>query len=388
MDGDRAAEVREQVKRLFSHPLLKNSRRCRSFLQFVVEETLEGRAAELKERTVGIAVFGRDLEYDTNVDHVVRTAACELRRRLIQYYQQTEHAAELRICLPPGAYTPSFEMVADPSDPPRRDAPMASPGGLPYFATGLILLAALAMAGSQWPRKSAIDRFWRPFLESPESVLLCVGTFFVPEPVLLEADAMPSRFTRYLREAMPSLIASGDSNTTARLAGLLTAKGKRFRIRTQSSSTLADLREGPTVLIGALNNTWSLRLMEQMRYSLVWDADRNVVRIRDRKDPARETWQGRADWPIEPGMAQLQEDFALISRVWDPTTGSPVLIAGGLTMLGTAAAGEFLSDPKRMDELAASAPKGWDRKNLQVVIATRLIGGDSAPPRVQAIEAW
>jgi hypothetical protein len=401
MDGDCAAEALEQVKRLVSHPLLKNSRRCRNFLQFVVQETIEGRGAELKERTVGVAVFGRDLEYDTNIDHVVRTAACDLRRRLALYYQERERDDEMRIILPPGTYTPVFQAsLRRPcrQAPPEALPPPAEEVGIaraPMFRRALyplavLLLVAIATVGAEtWPRPSdAIHRFWRPFLSAPEPVLLCVGTFFVPEHLIQEADKTPSQFTRYVRQAMPILIASGDTNTIAHVAGYLTARGKRFRIRTQTSSTLADLREGPAVLIGAFNNAWSLRLTDQMRYSMVWDADRNVIRIRDSKNPAGESWKASANWAVEPGMGQLKEDFALISRVWNPTTGHPVLIAGGLTMLGTAAAGEFLSDPKHMEEMASVAPKGWERKNLQVVIATRLINGDSAPPKVQAVEAW
>jgi hypothetical protein len=199
---------------------------------------------------------------------------------------------------------------------------------------------------------------------------------------------LPSRFTRYVQQAMPVLIASGDSSAVARVAAFLTARGRRFRIRTQAASTLADLREGPAVLIGAVNNPWSVRLTDHMRYTLVVDAARNVVRIKDRRNPAQETWEANAAWAIDPGIGQTKEDYALISRVWDSTTGRPVVIAGGLTMAGAGAAGEFLSDPKRMEELAAIAPEGWHRKNLQVVIATRLIGGESSAPKVQAVESW
>ncbi len=43
-----------------------------------MEETLEGRASDLKERTLGIAVFERDPDYDTSDDHIVRSAAAEV----------------------------------------------------------------------------------------------------------------------------------------------------------------------------------------------------------------------------------------------------------------------------------------------------------------------
>lgn len=102
------AAIRQQLLRILSDPLFANSKRYPGILRFVVEESLCGRADQLKERTVGIEVFGRNADYDTNVDHIVRTAASEVRKRLAMYYRQEEHASEIRIELPSGAYAPVF----------------------------------------------------------------------------------------------------------------------------------------------------------------------------------------------------------------------------------------------------------------------------------------
>ena len=162
MDGGRdTAVVREQLSRLVSHPLLKSSRRCRSFLQFVVEEALEGRGAALKERTVGVAVFGRNVEYDTSLDHIVRNAATDLRRRLAQYYQDPDRVDELRISLPQGTYTPTFQLPTAPAGAPTdfpaapvaQTAPVTqkmpfahSMGKLPlYFMAALLAFTAIGI---------------------------------------------------------------------------------------------------------------------------------------------------------------------------------------------------------------------------------------------------
>src|SRR5215831_12692200 len=151
MRGERdTAAVREQLARLLSHPLLKSSRRCRGFLQFVVDETLEGRGDALKERTVGVAVFGRNVEYDTSLDHIVRTAATDLRRRLALYYQEPDPLAELRINLPQGTYTPTFEpptATAFPVPTPPAPAESRVPRPAPLLQTrwrwGLYVLGGL-----------------------------------------------------------------------------------------------------------------------------------------------------------------------------------------------------------------------------------------------------
>jgi len=69
------AMVREQMGRLIVHPLFVNSKRYPALLAYTVEQTLLGNAAELKERTIGIEVFGRSPSYDANADPVVRISA-------------------------------------------------------------------------------------------------------------------------------------------------------------------------------------------------------------------------------------------------------------------------------------------------------------------------
>ena len=75
-----------------------------------MEQTLSGSASLIKERTIGVEVFGRKPTYDTNVDHVVRTAATELRKRLAIYYGDEKHRSELRMGLVPGSYIPKFSL--------------------------------------------------------------------------------------------------------------------------------------------------------------------------------------------------------------------------------------------------------------------------------------
>src|ERR1700689_5021777 len=103
-----AALVREQLNRLLAHPLFTNSKRYPVFLAYTVEQALLGNAGELKERTIGVEAFGREPNYDANLDPVVRTTAAEVRKRLIQYYYNTDHFGELIVELPLGSYVPSF----------------------------------------------------------------------------------------------------------------------------------------------------------------------------------------------------------------------------------------------------------------------------------------
>ncbi|HUY95930.1 MAG TPA: hypothetical protein VMU71_11550, partial [Terracidiphilus sp.] len=103
-----AARIREQLNRLLAHPLFANSKRYPALLAYAVEQTLLGHATELKERSIGVEVFGKAPTYDTNADPVVRITAGEVRKRLTQYYYDPEHRGELVMELPTGGYMPQF----------------------------------------------------------------------------------------------------------------------------------------------------------------------------------------------------------------------------------------------------------------------------------------
>jgi hypothetical protein len=55
---------------------------------------------------------------------------------------------------------------------------------------------------------------------------------------------------------------------------------------------------------------------------------------------------------------------------------------------GTVAASEFLTDAGYMGAFAKAAPPGWETRNVQIVLATSVIKGNSGPPRVVAIHTW
>src|ERR1700722_14543567 len=125
------AEVRQQLDRLLVNAHFSHRKRFPSFLRFIVQEELEGRGEQLKERTLGVEVFGRDAGYDTTSDPIVRVTAAEIRKRIAQYYQELGHENELRISLPPGSYVPHFEWPqGKKTQPEAAEVPtaIASPG--------------------------------------------------------------------------------------------------------------------------------------------------------------------------------------------------------------------------------------------------------------------
>lgn len=187
--------VRNQLSVLVEDHAFRSSRRSVAFLQYVVEQTLQGAAEVLKERMIGVEVFGRDPLYDTSEDHVVRTAATELRKRLAIYYGEQEHRFELRITLQPGSYVPRFALPSAEPKPPAAELPPIEPDAPPkrrwkmYIGIGPVLLAAVILAASSLHQKTPRAEFWSPILHSSGPVLVAAG--YVPDgpPTISAKDA-------------------------------------------------------------------------------------------------------------------------------------------------------------------------------------------------------
>jgi len=105
-------EDREQVLKELDAILasyhFRGSKRYPALLKYVVDAALDGRSSDLKERTLGVEVFGREPNYDTNADPVVRFSASEVRKRIAQYYHENVSNSRLQIDLPLGSYVPEF----------------------------------------------------------------------------------------------------------------------------------------------------------------------------------------------------------------------------------------------------------------------------------------
>src|SRR3954469_11704031 len=85
---EKAEEVRTLLEQVLASHLFRGSRRCQLLLRHITEQTLAGATSSLKERTLGIEVFGRAPDYDTSQDPIVRASAAEIRKKLAQYYQE------------------------------------------------------------------------------------------------------------------------------------------------------------------------------------------------------------------------------------------------------------------------------------------------------------
>ena len=105
--GPSEDEVRVELERILSNTDIQASEKRSAFLQFIVEETLAGRARNLKGYSIAVAVFGRDETFDAQADPIVRLEARRLRRDLDSYYVAAGARDAVRISIPRSCFKSS-----------------------------------------------------------------------------------------------------------------------------------------------------------------------------------------------------------------------------------------------------------------------------------------
>ncbi len=328
-------QVLRQMERLLETTHFRNSRRYPALFRFIVEETLAGRGEFLKERLLGVQVFGRPTDYDTAADPVVRVTVAEIRKRIAQYYHDENHTHELRIELFPGRYEPEFRVSRDARQPafatqepfsavgsalsldrPQTAMEPTSTPALPIPATpqattparrsrflrwalagGLTVVIAIALSAWALLRPTALDRFWNPVLSGHQPIFFCIPVAGGKYGAAASSKiVLPSQETgaggrqsavssgSYLElESLGENVVFSDVRAMISISDLLAQHGADQRLRLNTAVTLDDLRQGPAVLIGALDNPWTLRALSHLRYQF-GGSDEEAYWIMDTRD--------------------------------------------------------------------------------------------------------
>ena len=404
-----------QLERIVSDVRFAASNRYPQLLRYIVEQTLTENEDDLKERTLGVAVFHRSPDYDSNLDPVVRLCATQVRKRLAEYYQSPAHRGELKIELNPGSYVPVFsrpapdapaiEMIpagvpsnAEQVSRPERTRRNYWPAGL--IASGAIIVALFVLGAGYWKQfekpkpslekqRSALEEVWSPLLTSGKPILFCLGERELPDPY-----ASPLTDLQKAADDDSFLQASADKNyfvpfsdvqTLNRFVSLIVSHGHAYRLQGFRTTVSSQLREGPVVLIGALNNDWTLNRTSSLRFHLQGpEGPDRVYWIADTQHPESRAWQVSALAP----RSKVVKDYAIAARFTDEATSQVVLVAAGIAGSGTRAAGEFLTDEAALKQLADGAGVDWAKKNFEVVLSSQVVNGMQGKPTVEAKAFW
>jgi hypothetical protein len=385
------AVLREHLREVLESPAFRGSRRCQQFLEHIVEKAIGSHYDELKERTLGVELFGRAPAYDTGEDAIVRVTASDVRKRLHQFYADT--SASIRIEIPSGSYAPEFRRVAEPAiipqplapqplappplAPPTVPAPAAEPERLVtevyqaprklrpiiryaiYAATALGLLFCVWL----WRNQSGL---------SPRNVLPWSDLFRHDRPVhVIFADPDVStiqqllgfqitlseyanrQYLRGIESAGPDLqhalrslrgtnVPIVDAGIALNLAGLAGASAARLKIHAARTLQLGDIKtDDDFIFLGSPHsNPWATLFQDQMDFDFIYDASLRQEVIRNKHPRKGEL---SAYVPTARGFDTGQA-FAAIAFVGNPSQNGHVLVLAGTNAEGTEAAGKLVSN--------------------------------------------
>ena len=426
------AAIRTELHSMLEAQIFAQSGRCKRFLSHVVNQTLQGRADALKERSIGVDAFGRPSDYDTAEDPIVRVAANEVRKRIGQFYQDSPIPHAVQIELPKGAYVPEFRIlpvkragasgVVSAAGSSRLDTPtnvsratedlhqhsrnrVSLTDSLPprselrepkSFAkrklwARITFLALLISAGttvaSVWIVKSrrSFPQIWNSFQHAKVPVLVCLGAHDIQVPNETSSSSANSFYDLVMRK---QTIPVDDVTVITAMASLMGKQGIPFRVASADQTSLTDFRRQPVILIGAADNIWTQRVTQDLRYRLmvipaVTSEGPPVASIVDSKDSSSHPWTIDFSVPV----SEWKSDYGIVARMDDPITGVPVIIDAGLGNDGSLAASEFITSGASQSRLA-NDPLCRKKSNFEAVVETNIIGMRPGPPHVLRLECW
>lgn len=370
--------VREELQRVLASREFQSSKLCQSFLRYVVESRLKGHDDTLKERTIGIDVFGKPASYDPSEDAGVRVKAGEVRKRLRSFYSSQPTQSSVVIELPPGTYVPEFRVPE--SKAPTRPAGKWSFGWRGFAAA--IIVTTIITAAVVWlhprPQVTALDRFWAPLLQGHSPVFVCTAPVPVYSDMRNLSGSPPARREDFV--LVPNrFVAVSDINSVLQIADMFNRMGKRYRLSIGNDASFRDMRLAPSVLVGFSYTQWH-EIGEHFRYSI--DLSRRPFGVLKDNEPTNWTIRTHPDDP------DLNEDYAIVSRVLYPGTNNFIVEITGISQYGTEAAADLVSNPSLFGEALNKLPAGWEQKNVQIVLHVEVVSGYPSVPTVVATHVW
>jgi hypothetical protein len=403
------AALQQHVTEIVEGAAFKGSHRSGQFLRHVVDQSIAGHFESLKERVIGMELFGRSPSYDTGEDAIVRVTASDVRKRLLQHYGRYGASSEIRLSLPLGSYIPEITRERhgevrqfDALEPhheqpvPTHEAPVSTHDAdthEPFAVSPVAFLPEPALRPGM--------RFARQLL--PLGILLVVlnlamwSVFWNRSSRTEAATRATFPWSALFNPARPTHLITSDPNI-AQIQGItgaqisvsdyanhnyipqpnkLTAEEDQFcRVVLRGDTSLVDTPIAVNVAGMAQTNLTKIdvRAARSIQLSDLETDDNFVFLGSPRSNPWTALFSDQLDFrfafdkatnqeiiqnvrprphelpayiPTAPGWATGQS-FALIALVRNPDQNGQVLLLAGANAEGTEAAGKFVTDLPRL----------------------------------------
>ncbi len=383
------AFVRQHLQEVLASTAFRGSHRSGQFLKHIVEQSIAGNLESLKERSIGIELFGRAPSYDTGEDAIVRVTASDVRKRLLQHYGAHGTNAEARFVLPLGSYVPEFRRdfhrpenldrpAVGASEPVVTTAPQIVPLPQPItkprrvwkWAVFGILLVGLNVSvwGLFWRHSAAKATEpvailpWSTLFRNTDSIKVVTSDPNIEkierlsgEPISLSdyanqqyipnPGALSPEILRFCKDFLRGDLAPAvDTGVVARLAALAQTGASRIEVQGARNIRLSEVyTDDNFIFLGSpRSNRWASLFNNQLDFRFELDAGQEIIRnVHPRSD------EKSVYVPTAGGYATGQS-FATISFLPNPGQSGHILLLAGANGEGTTAAGELITSRQRL----------------------------------------
>jgi hypothetical protein len=406
-------EILSHLDEIVKGSAFKGSHRSQDFLRHIVEQALRGNPADLRERSIGVALFGRPASYDTADDAIVRVTASDVRKRLLQHYGNGGAESRIRITLPSGSYLPEFSFHAEPL--PQVETPAACQSGpdtaivqsiapaipknapsrrrwmVPTAAIGVLILAAACVAfgrriiENHGPQNLIVEAFQG----TPQSAQVIVADdSLVLIQVLLDRRFTLEEYENLAYMNLPELVQKkdllrfwgslasrqitnvGDLQNAHRIARDLETRGWDTSIRLARQMHARSFRSGNFVILGSsFSNPWAdLFPVDDSNFPFVDLPRPGSPEIILNRHP-RTGEPARFEAHLDPRTGK-KVTFARVSLVENAAHSGRVLLVAGQSMSATEMAGELLlrDDSARQVRQRLGLPANAPLPELEMVL--------------------
>jgi hypothetical protein len=431
-------EFQQHVEEVLHGEAFRGSQRSGQFLRYIIDQSIAGHCDELKERLIGIELFGRSPTYDTGEDAIVRVTASDVRRRLLQHYGAHGAAAGFRIRLPLGSYIPEIArdlaVKANASEDKKvevlpKDA-IVSLVPLPILTKEQ---GAVPIEEEKRPKQSWIRKFWtRRMMVAACCVAIAVVAVFAvrfatratreesdslwgalfgfqsntklitSDPNIVEiqsltgqtvtlSDYANQRYIPHPEKVTPQLVnfstdilrgdkaAAVDTGVAVNVAEWMdVAKAGRLTVQSARELRFADLlKDGNFILLGSpRSNPWALFYNEHLDFRFVFDQSSGQEIVEDVHPHRGEPSQYV---PTAKGFATGQS-FAVASYLRNPDHQGHVLLIAGADAEGTEAVDELMTNSAELSAAMSRCglPLSAPVPNFQLLLRLSTMAGSPA----------
>lgn len=389
-----------QVEKLTASHALHGSESLCKLLRYLAKQALDHPGVAVKEYQIATEVFGRQPDFDPQLDSMVRVQAGRLRSKLSEYYGTEGATDQIIVELPKGSYAVAFHPrthahsgngtelrgMQAPQTHPARKWILASlvlaillVGSIGYSAA-LILshrstVSALNLA-NQPLAPAPILTFWNGFVTGPdEPWVIFSNAAFVgrPDSGMRYYDASRDK-NAFILDHYTGV---GEVLAVHNLDHVFGQLHRSLRVKRGSLFSLDDAKNNDLIFIGSPSENLTLREIPSTHdfvFRKVATGERQgnveIVNVNPRPGEPHE-------FLATPSNVPLTEDFAVVAYTAGINPEHSELILAGTTTLGTQAAVEFVTNENYLATLlkALNVSKPSELKPFESVIRVKVAKG-------------